>query len=29
MLSDGVKEKGKHEDVSVKDFVELVWDSIK
>lgn len=29
MLSDGVKEKGKQEEVSVKDFVEIVFDNIK
>jgi Fe-S oxidoreductase/nitrate reductase gamma subunit len=29
MMSDGVKEKGKHEEVKVKDFAELVLDSSK
>ncbi|RPI18046.1 MAG: (Fe-S)-binding protein [Ignavibacteriae bacterium] len=29
MMNDGVKEKGKQEDVKVKDIAELTWDSIK
>ncbi len=29
MLTDGVKEKGKAEEVKVKDFAELVFEAIK
>jgi hypothetical protein len=29
MLTDGVKEKGKSEEVEVKDFAELVLESTK
>jgi Fe-S oxidoreductase len=29
MMSDGVKEKGKQEEVKVKDFAELVWEASK